>query len=1055
MVFACDNIRGTDQCRLVLVIVLTFALLSSTVKAQDVFLDASFGDRGIVITDVAASIDFPIYGTSDYIFDAVVLAGGDVLVSGTSNADIGNPSFTFARYHSNGGLDSTFGRSGIVTTDLGNYSYPLSLATLPGGKFLAVGTTRINPFRPEIPAPCVVLARYRSSGTLDSSFGQAGVVTTFDSTSEGFSSVCVITDSVVQPDGMILVSVFRFFSFGHSGALLRYTSEGALDSMFGEAGIVLDPITRNGFVGDLWLQSDGKMLVAGAARGATQRPYHDGIAVARYHSNGAIDSEFGDAGIAIIPRLGGAAAFTVTQQDDGKIIIAGGTYAAPVTYLENGSLIVARFNEDGSLDETFGDRGTTITTTYAPAPNPLTYQSDEASDMLLQADGKILVAGVSYSAYPATLSAAAVLVRYNADGTLDMSFGGNGLVSNDRFRILTSLSQPRAVFRLGLQPGGRLVGVTTAHERYADFALLRYSMIIPGTDSTPDPTIRPSYTMTPDPTPSTPTASPTPSPTSTSTSTPQYVSYVALGDSYSSGEGVIPYFPGSDTGGLQHNRCHRSFHGYPTLVQVPGAPKSIYAMRDDPRIDWRFLACSGAVTDNVRSGGLPPHNGPNELPQLDQDPPDPFVNRRTTLISITIGGDDAGFAPVLEACFAFEPCQDVRPFEDVGDTRTYRELFPIFIDRYVKPRVFTLYREILNRARNAAVYGLGYPRLMGGRECVDSEVRLGSLVVAKLSQSEQFWIREIADKLNVAIAGAAFDAGVDFVEVSNHFSNHEVCGSSEPWISGVRLPIASSFHPNLIGQAQYASVLNRAIAAGSKANVLSHASANRVLAKTDVSNPEPVDFNLTASPTFGRLSIKPSSAGCPLGEFVTAGQSFEVEGEGFSPNSDIVVRLSFGAQMRVSLGTISADELGRIRGPISLPRRDELPRAALVEALGRTSDGTAMLLTHFVVIIGESPTDTDTDRVPDACDNCPLVANAQQEDRNGNGIGDRCDVKECPGDCRGDGDVTVDEIVKMIRIALNVDPGGICVAGDRDFDGSIAIDEIIAAVNNLLKGCEG
>jgi GDSL-like Lipase/Acylhydrolase family len=258
---------------------------------------------------------------------------------------------------------------------------------------------------------------------------------------------------------------------------------------------------------------------------------------------------------------------------------------------------------------------------------------------------------------------------------------------------------------------------------------------------------------------------------------PDPISYVGLGDSYSSGEGVRPYLPGSDT---PDDRCHRSAHAYSRQLRLPG-------LQIGERL---FFACSGATTDHV----LTVLQHPGEIvPQLKRA----GIGADTDLVTITVGGDDAHFAKVLRSCALPHQCwRGKRRAKIVADVAA------------VGPRVLKAFREIYNKARNATIVVLGYPHLFppGGSSCF--KLRLFPRVARR-------FLNEMGVELNKLIAGSAAAAGVHYDDVAHTFRGHEICGGRGEWISGLTLPRGTdklgpgtgSFHPTLAGQRAYSADL--------------------------------------------------------------------------------------------------------------------------------------------------------------------------------------------------------------------------------------------------------
>ncbi|MFE9256903.1 SGNH/GDSL hydrolase family protein [Streptomyces sp. NPDC006879] len=223
------------------------------------------------------------------------------------------------------------------------------------------------------------------------------------------------------------------------------------------------------------------------------------------------------------------------------------------------------------------------------------------------------------------------------------------------------------------------------------------------------------------------------------------VDYVALGDSYSSGVGAGSYE--SSSGG-----CKRSTKAYPRLWANANAPSS-----------FSFTACSGARTGDVLSGQLAP------------------VNSGTDLISITIGGNDAGFADVMTTCVLYS---ESTCLNRIAQARSY-------VDTTLPGKLDQVYAAIDSRAPHAEVVVLGYPRFY----------RLGGTCVAGLSERERAAINDAADYLNAATAKRAADFGFTFASVVPAFTGHEICASGTAWLHSVNWwNIGESYHPTASGQ---------------------------------------------------------------------------------------------------------------------------------------------------------------------------------------------------------------------------------------------------------------
>ncbi|GAB2880453.1 SGNH/GDSL hydrolase family protein [Streptomyces mayteni] len=230
-------------------------------------------------------------------------------------------------------------------------------------------------------------------------------------------------------------------------------------------------------------------------------------------------------------------------------------------------------------------------------------------------------------------------------------------------------------------------------------------------------------------------------------------SYVALGDSYSSGNGAGSYISSSGD-------CHRSNNAYPARWAAANAPSS-----------FTFAACSGAVTTDVINGQLG------------------ALNSSTTLVSITIGGNDAGFADAMTTCVTGS---DSTCVNRLNTARSY-------INATLPGRLDAVYNAVRSRAPNARVVVLGYPRMY---------IEPSPWYCLGLSNTKREAINDVADVLNSVISGRASAAGFRFGDVRPTFNTHELC-SGDDYLNDVRLPVWESYHPTSTGHANgYLPVLN-------------------------------------------------------------------------------------------------------------------------------------------------------------------------------------------------------------------------------------------------------
>jgi uncharacterized delta-60 repeat protein len=312
-----------------------FALARYTLRGR---LDPSFGRKGEVLTRFGS-------GRNVSYLHAVALQsdGKFVAVGEWRRTPLGGPSrFAVARYTARGRLDPSFGQGGKVLTDFGVHSdsQATAIAVQPDGKVVVAGGD-LTDTRDDRGVFASALVRYKTDGKLDPSFGNGGRVVTKIDGSSGATAL------VVQPDGKLIIA-----GSGDRGpALIRFTADGKLDPSFGKGGELLGGV---GFPSTaLALQRDGKFVTAGTGAGPSSREDSREFALARCTKDGGLDSSFGSGGKLLTDFHTGAAADAVVVQSDGKIAAAG--------TVGSKDFAVARYTSNGRLDTQFGVRGRVVT----------------------------------------------------------------------------------------------------------------------------------------------------------------------------------------------------------------------------------------------------------------------------------------------------------------------------------------------------------------------------------------------------------------------------------------------------------------------------------------------------------------------------------------------------------------------------------------------------------------------------------------------------------------------------------------------------------------------
>src|ERR1051326_5088429 len=338
-----------------------------------------------------------------------------------------------------GSLDTSFNGTGIVTTPISErYDVGRSVAIQADGKIVEAGQSD-NDF---------AVVRYNTDGSLDTSFNGTGKVSTDISDGGGDLAYSV----AIQGDGKIVVAGYSYIDHAYADfVVVRYNSDGSLDTSFNGTGIVITDISGNHDQAySVAIQSDGKIVVAGESYIGSGWDF----ALARYNTDGSLDTSLNGTG-KVTTHIGNSAepGQSVAIQNDGKIVVAGSTSNGSSTYDD---FALVRYNSDGSLDTSFNGTGkvtTAIGTFY-----------DDASSVTIQGDGKIVVAGYSYNVYPDF-----AVVRYNNDGSLDTSFNGTGKVTT---AIGSNYDDGYAV---AMQSDGKIVVAGDSAGSSYDFAIVRYN----------------------------------------------------------------------------------------------------------------------------------------------------------------------------------------------------------------------------------------------------------------------------------------------------------------------------------------------------------------------------------------------------------------------------------------------------------------------------------------------------------------------------------------------------------------------------------------------------
>ncbi|QBN18635.1 T9SS type A sorting domain-containing protein [Flavobacterium nackdongense] len=402
----------------------------------------AFAQYGVLDTsfDLDGKKYFGFATPNDYGEFVLVQPDNKIIVGGRSSLTGGALSFSLARLNSSGSFDSSFGTSGKVTTSYGTEGFEaISGALQQDGKIVVAGNSFTNA---SLGYSQIAVVRYNANGSLDTTFDSDGLVfTQIPTSNEDFAKAVKI-----QPDGKIVVGIQTKVNSNLDFALLRYNSDGSLDTTFDSDGIVRTISPKTEAVYDIAIQNDGKIVAVGYQSNA-----NDDIYVARYLPDGSLDASFGSSGFFKYDFASNHNyATAVAIASDTKIVI-GGRY-------QNGAIFssfVARLNSNGTFDTSFDLDGIVIQTT-----------DETISDVLVQSDNKIITAGTSNGKFG--------VWKLNTSGVFESTFGNSGKVETV-VNINTCFANSVA-----LQPDSKIVVVgSTYGSPFTKYGVVRYTNDVP------------------------------------------------------------------------------------------------------------------------------------------------------------------------------------------------------------------------------------------------------------------------------------------------------------------------------------------------------------------------------------------------------------------------------------------------------------------------------------------------------------------------------------------------------------------------------------------------
>lgn len=407
------------------IILFLIGILSLSSFAQDGYLDYSFGDDGIVITDLNDS--------HDYGWAVVQQADQKLVVSGSTSLNFLDFHPFLIRYMPDGSVDTSFGTDGKVIANHGNgyngyeYLYVDNQQNLIAAGNMVQGSTYL-----------FIIVKYLENGDLNTAFGDNGVLTI----PHKYAAMTFLDD-----ESMLLLR----FSGNNEITINRYLSNGVLDTNFGVDGAAISNFDGDTFVGrEMKVDTDNNVYFVGTRDNAMNAD----IILMKFNSNGYLDTDFGDNGTASknIDAMNPAnfSSASIDFTNDNKIVIAGSCGACVDEFNPVLRPYFLKYLNNGEPDISFGNNGTVL----------LPISGFHISQLLLQENQRMLVTGRILDCFEGSVYAVS---RYHADGFEDNSFRGEGA----SFEYYNSV----------LQEDGKIVSVGNTHwyDGQEDIIVLRHN----------------------------------------------------------------------------------------------------------------------------------------------------------------------------------------------------------------------------------------------------------------------------------------------------------------------------------------------------------------------------------------------------------------------------------------------------------------------------------------------------------------------------------------------------------------------------------------------------
>lgn len=453
--------------------------------------------------------------------------------------------------------------------------------------------------------------------------------------------------------------------------------------------------------------------------------------------------------------------------------------------------------------------------------------------------------------------------------------------------------------------------------------------------------------------------------------------YLAMGDSYISGEGAYSYRAGTDT---STNHCHQSLVSYPYLIGAELNLNNYHSVACSGAVNWDIayqgLDYKGQVKDGISASKRDRESilygfSPGMLPQLD------FVSySQPKAVTVSIGGNDIGFSTILRRCLEPDTCYE-----------TYEDRLEIVrqIDT-VLPKLINTYSQIKNNApQEAHIYAIGYPQLAYAQGSCGVNVRLSSQEIEFASQ--------LISYLNNIIRVAAERTGVNYIDTQDALNGHRLCetkgsntavngitaGSDQPDFLGG--PIGNeTYHPNTLGHQLLAEWIKNST--NSFAEPTKGAQPNSQI-------PLENDLEILSVPKTGRVINKLNYDDTMSNNIAYREAWLKVTIDSLKLSlKPASIFLGILQSEPTELGNISSDSEGNLAGQLYIPASVS-PGMHALHIYGKNSAGESIDITKAIYIAANA-TDADGDEIPDTNDSCKFIENSA-EDIDMDGVDDACD----------------------------------------------------------------